>query len=186
MFFSLKIWDTNPDADPITMREPAIEPAFTFGLLPHSFLPVVPPMPGEPTPEPDIERLHEIGRVVAVNHEYKVKFVGEEHLRYGDSLHLSLEPLRDPQLNRLRDIWIAKDTYVLLRERVAGIFDSKPYDRVSWLVEFVPLNSRMYIQQVHTSDDMHFGIDRVDHLQFDFVDYQFPADIPPYTFEHVF
>ena len=184
--FGLKIFDTNPDADPITMREPAIAPAFTFGLVPHAFLPFVPPAPGDPTPEPEQARLREIGRVIASNREYRVIFKGVDRLRYGEAYHLGLEPLRDPEVNRLRDVWIAKDSYLLMRERVAGIFDSRPYDRASWTVEFVPVDGRTYIQQVRTDDDLHFGIERIAHMQLDFVDYRFPADVPAYTFERGF
>jgi hypothetical protein len=72
---------------------------------------------------------------------------------------------------------------VLLRETVAGILDTRPYDTVKWTVEFVPLDGRMYIQQVHTDADMHFGIEKIEHMQFDFVDYRFPTDLPKETFE---
>jgi hypothetical protein len=181
--FGVTIFDTNPDADPIALRDPAIEPAFTFGLMPHSFLPAVPPSPGDPTPNPDHERLKEIGRVVSVNREYRITLAGEDRLRYGDTYHLSLTPLRDPQLNRLRDLWIAKDTYITLRETIAGLFDVKPYDGATWTVDYVPLDGRMYIQQIRTSDDMHFGIERIQHMQLDFVDYRFPLDVPKETFE---
>jgi hypothetical protein len=181
--FGLKIFDTNPDADAIDVRAPAIEPAFTFGLLPRSFLPTVPAAPDDPTPEPEQERMREIGRVIAVNLEYAVTFVGEEHLRYGDALHLALQPLRDPHLNRLRDIWVAKDSYLLLRERVAGLFEIEPYDRIDWVVRFVPLDGRMYIQQIEAEKDMEFGIERIRHMQLDFVDYHFPSDVPDYVFE---
>jgi hypothetical protein len=181
--FGVKIFDSNPDADPITMRDPAIEPAFTFGLMPRAFLPAVPPAPGDPTPNPDHERLREIGRVVSVNREYQVTLAGEETLRYGEAYHLALTPLRDPQLNRLRDLWIAKDTNILLRETVAGLFDARPYDGVTWTVDYVPLNGRMYIQQIRTTSDMHFGIERIQHMQLDFVDYHFPTDVPKETFE---
>jgi hypothetical protein len=181
--FGVKIFDTNPDADPIALRYPAIGPADTFGLMPHAFLPTVAPSPGDPTPDPDHERLKEIGRVVSVNREYRVTLAGEDKLRYGDAYHLALTPLRDPELNRLRDLWIAKDTYITLRETVAGLFDVKPYDGATWTVDYVPLEGRMYIQQIRTSDDMHFGIERIRHMQLDFVDYHFPSDVPKETFE---
>ncbi len=102
---------------------------------------------------------------------------------YGDALHLALAPLRDPHLNRLRDVWVAKDTYLLLRERVAGIFDVGPYDTVTWNVQYVPVDGRMYIQQLQTEQDMHVGIERIRHMQLDFVDYRFPKDVPDYVFE---
>ncbi len=176
--FGLKIFDTNPDADEIAMRQPAIDPAFTFGLMPHAFLPAVPRSAGDPTPDPDAARLREIGRVIAVNREYAISYAGEERLRYGDAYHLALQPLRDPQLNRLRDIWIEKESHLLLRARVAGIYDGAPYDRVTWTVEYVPLEGRIYIQQVRTDQDMHFGVERIAHMKLDFVDYRFPKERP--------
>lgn len=182
--FGLKVFDTNPDADPITMREPAIEPAFTFGMMPHSFLPYVAAQPGDPTPEPEQSRLREIGRVITVNKEYRVTYVGLEKLRDGEAYHIALEPLRDPQLNRLRDLWLSKDTYLLARERVAGIFDARPYDKATWTVDFVTVDGRRYIQQVRTDDDLHFGTEHISHMQLDFVDYRFPKDVPTYVFQH--
>jgi hypothetical protein len=181
--FGLKIFDTNPDADEIAMRQPAIEPAFTFGLMPHTFLANVDRVAADPTPEPDQERLREIGRVIAVNREYAITYAGEEQLRYGDTYHLVLAPLRDPQLNRLRDLWIEKESHLLLRARVAGIFDGPPYNRVAWTIDYVPLAGRIYIQQVRTEQDMHFGIDRIAHMKLDFVDYRFPKDVPDYLFQ---
>ena len=55
-FFGLKIFDTNPDADEIAMRQPAIEPGFTFGLMPHTFLPNrTGASPATPTPRTRIK-----------------------------------------------------------------------------------------------------------------------------------
>jgi hypothetical protein len=181
--FGLKLFDTNPDADEIDVPQPAIPPAFTFGLMPHSFLPNVPLVPDSPTPGPDEQRMREIGRVISVNKEYAVNYVGDDSLRYGQAFHLTLQPLRDPRVNRLRDLWIAKDTYLLLQARVAGILDAAPFDRVTWTVDYVPVGGRVYIQQIRTEDDLHVGLERIKQMKLDFVDYRFPTAVPDYVFE---
>jgi hypothetical protein len=183
--FGVELFSTNPEADVASaVREPAIEPAFTFGLMPRAYRsPIVVPA-GDPTPPPLPGELREIGRVIAINREYRVTLIGIDDLRYGRAYHLTLTPLRDPNLNRLRDLWIAQDTYQLLQENVAGILDVRPYDAATWTVTWVPLGGRMYIQQIRTDDSMRFGERRVAHFQLDFVDYHFPKALPQYTFDH--
>jgi hypothetical protein len=184
--FGATIFDTNPGAEVVSrLRDPAIAPAFTFGLMPHAFRPNVEPAAGDPTPEPEQSRLREIGRVIAVNREYRIDLAGVDHLRYGDAFHLVLTPLRDPALNRLRDLWITTDSHVTLQETVAGILDTEPYASATWTITYVPLGGRMYIQQIRTDDALRFGERHVSQVRLDFVDYRFPHDVPAFTFERL-
>jgi hypothetical protein len=183
--FGVTLFDTNPDAQVATaLREPAIEPAFTFGLMPRAYRSPVVPVPGDPTPAPVPGELREIGRVIAINREYRVTLVGLDHLRYGEAYHLALVPVREPRENRLRDIWIATGTFVMLQERVAGILDTKPYDAATWTITYVPLAGRMYLQQIRADDALRFGERHVVNFQLDFVDYRFPSRLPDYAFDH--
>jgi len=182
--FGVVLFDTNPDAQVTqALREPAIEPAFTFGLMPRAYRSPIIVAPGEPTPAPLPGELREIGRVIAVNREYRVTLVGVDDLRYGAAYHLSLEPLRDPQLNRLRDVWVATRDFTMLQESVAGILDARPYDSARWTITYVPIGGRMYLQQIRTDDALRFGERRVLHFQLDFVDYRFPSAFPDRTFD---
>ena len=185
--FGVPLFDTNPDAAALAaMREPAIEPAFTFGLIPRGYRTKLLAPADDATPNPFAEELPEIGRVIATSREYRVTLLGIERLRYGAAYHLSLVPLRDPHFNRLRDLWISTDSYQTLQERVAGILDTKPYDSALWTVRYVPLDGRMYIQQISTDESLRFGERRVSHAQLDFVDYRFPRSVPAHTFERWF
>jgi hypothetical protein len=182
--FGMTIFDTNPDAQVTQrLRDPAIEPAFTFGLMPSGYHSPIEVLPGDPTPEPVPGALREIGRVIAVNREYQITLAGVDHLRYGDAYHLLLTPLRDPKLNRLRELWVATETHLVLQETVAGILDTEPYASAVWTVRFVPLGGRLYIQQISTDDTLRFGERRIAAVQLDFVDYHFPESVPKFTFE---
>jgi hypothetical protein len=183
--FGLVIFDTNPSAEvQAVLRDPAIDPGFTFGMMPRSYRSPATAASDDPTPNPEIPgELREIGRVIAINREYRVTLAGIDSLRYGDAYHLVMTPLRDPVHERLRDLWVATDTYALMQLRVAGILDVRPYDSANWTVTYVPIGGRMYIQQVRTEDPLRFGQRKVQHFQLDFVDYKFPSHLPPRTFE---
>jgi len=115
--------------------------------------------------------------------DYDVRIVGDEELRYGDSYHLKLTPLRDPRIYRLRDLWIEKTTYATMQLVVDGIFFGKPYDGVRWTVHYVPLDGRWYLQQLR-GDNLRFGLNvAIQAMEIDFVDYHFPSDVPQHTFD---
>jgi hypothetical protein len=114
-----------------------------------------------------------------------VRLVGEETLRYADTYHLKLTPLHDPQIFRLRDLWVTKTDYATVQMTIDGIFHGRPYDAVRWTVSYVPIDSRWYLQQL-TATNLHFGLDvHIQAMEFDFVDYHFPTDVPQYTFDHL-
>jgi hypothetical protein len=185
--FGFKIFDTNPDAEPIRLEDPQIEPTSDFGLLSRYSSRVF--VSSEPTenpllyPEPGATPLREVGRVEVATRDYDVRIVGDEELRYGESYHLKLTPLRDPRTYRLRDLWIEKTTYATMQLSVDGIFNGKPYDGVRWTAHYVPLGGRWYLQQLR-GDNLRFGLDVfVQAMEIDFVDYHFPSDIPQHTFD---
>jgi hypothetical protein len=65
-----------------------------------------------PTPEPGESALPLIGSVaVTSEYEYRVASVTYE----GHLVHLVLEPIRDPERNRLRGLWADRDSYELVR-----------------------------------------------------------------------
>jgi len=124
--------------------------------------------------------------VEAVARDYRIGLAGTERLRYGDAYHLTLEPLHDPRTYRLRDLWIATDGYATLQLTLAGLFEGKPYDDARWTVTYVPLAGRWYVQQIKTDDTLRFGLDRfVNGLEYDFVQYAFPVQIPAINFQRL-
>jgi len=194
-------FDTNPNSDAFPVLDPEIVPNASFGLLrldPKASLlgaatadPAPEPSPS-PTPvatpglpQPVGTPLRELVRVEAVARDYHIELAGTERVRDTDTYHLTLTPLRDPRVYRLRDLWIDEDSYATVQLALAGLFDGKPYDAARWLVSYVKVDGRYYVGQIKTDDQLKFGADRyVDGLEYDFVQYEFPADIPPLTFEH--
>ncbi|MFY9781805.1 MAG: hypothetical protein WAJ85_15000 [Candidatus Baltobacteraceae bacterium] len=194
--------DTNPNADAFPVLDPLIEPDASFGMRRHepqaALVGAATPAPGLETalpaapssqpevPEPGETPLRELIRVEAVARDYRIALAGIEHLRYGDAYHLTLQPLREPNAHRLRDLWVATDTYATVQLTLAGLFEGKPYAEARWTVTYTPLDGRWYVQQIKTADTLRFGLDRfVSDLEYDFVQYDFPASIPDITFERL-
>jgi hypothetical protein len=191
--------DTNAAADAFPVLDPMIEPDASFGMLRREqraelvgsdvrlqTVPIAATPAPVPSPDavPTTGALRQLVHVEAVARDYAIVNAGLESVRGRDAYHLTLTPLRAPNLNRLRDLWVDRATSRTLQLAVAGLFDGKPYADARWLVTYVDFGGLAYVQQVRTEETLRFGIDRfVNGLQFDFVEYAFPADIPPLTFE---
>jgi hypothetical protein len=185
--FGLKIFDTNPDAEPIRLDAPRIEPNSSFGILSRGETLAPVPTP-EPVPSPRAgDELREISRIEASARDYQISIVGTESLQGIDAIHLKLVPLREPSVNRLRDVWLDPTTYRTVQLAVQGILNGKPYDGVLWTVRYVLVDGRQYLQQIIADEPLRFGFDTtIPKFEFDFVDYHFPADVPKYTFDKPF
>jgi hypothetical protein len=194
--------DTNPDADAFPILEPLIEPSASFGMLGRdgtavlignvqptadprqTAAPIKSPAPSEISEVPGEKPLRELARVEAVAREYTIAFVGTDHLQSGDAYHLTLTPIRNPTVNRLRDLWIDPSSYATVRLAVQGLFEGKPYDGARWIVTYIALDSRYYIQNIRSAEPLRFGMDRtVTDLEYDFVSYDFPSTIPNALFQ---
>ena len=188
--FGAQIFDTNADSEPIRVDDPQIAPDESFGLRTRfgASLALASPSPGPgagagASPDPG-EALRQITRVEANTRAYQIEIVGPETVTEQQSLHLKLTPLRDPKLNRLRDVWIDPTTYRTIQMRVQGILNGKPYDGASWIVRYVVVDGRNYVQQIFAEGPLSFGLDTtIPKFEFDFVDYQFPATVPKLMFD---
>jgi hypothetical protein len=189
--FGLTIFDTNPDAEPIRIDPPRISPVSSFGIAGR--VTVAPP----PSPSPSSSdllslpappgTLRQIAEVQADTREYQVDLVGNEELGSDETVHLKLTPLRDPDINRLRDVWADPDTFRTIQLNVQGLLSGEPYDKVLWTVRYVEVNGRNYVQQIYSDGELHFGLDTtVPKFEFDFVDFHFPTDVPQFTFDRPF
>jgi hypothetical protein len=68
--------------------------------------------PPAPTPDAQQTQLPTIGAVTLVrDYDYRVT----RRVREGDAWHLSLAPIRDPERNRIDDLWIDATTYEIRR-----------------------------------------------------------------------
>jgi len=190
--FGFQIFDTNRDAEPIRIDQPNISPTSSFGVLIRSFGTPPSPVPSlkpreTPEPEPSGDDFRTIGRVEANTGDYRIELAGTDTLRDGPAIHLTLEPLRTPELNRLRDLWLDPQTHRTMQLNVAGIYNGQPYNEIEWTVHYVLLDGRNYVQQIVADAPLRFGLDTViPKFEIDLVDYHFPADVPKYTFDKPF
>jgi hypothetical protein len=194
--FGIKIFDTNPDSEPIRLDDPRLEPNSNFGVVSAfgsqrtSTLDAPPASDPASAPNPDpsaSDGLRTIGVVEANANDYRISYVGIDQLRDGPADHLRLEPIADPKYYRLRDLWIDPSTFRTMQLRVAGILDGEPYNEVSWKIGYVELGGRNYLQQVVAEAPLRFGLDTViPKFEIDLVDYHFPTEVPKYTFDKPF
>jgi hypothetical protein len=185
--FGIKIFDTNPDAEPIRIDEPRIDPAAPVGIGGRSAGVVVPASaPDSASPQPS-DDLREITHVEATSRDYQIELAGTDRLDGVDAIHLTFVPLREPETNRLRDLWLDPQSYRTIQENVQGILNGKPYDGVEWTVRYAVVDGRNYLQQLVADAPLHFGLETtIPKFEFDFVDYHFPQSVPQYTFDRPF
>ena len=90
------------------------------------------------TPPPNLtdDPLLTIATVTAVDFAYRITVAGNETIDGVNTVHLVLEPLRDPAAHPLRDLWIARNDYEVVRLTYAI-----PFKRSSALItyDFAPV-----------------------------------------------
>jgi hypothetical protein len=162
----------NEDRDPGPPTADLFEPA---PLKPHLVTEV-------PTPEPLATQYKQIGAVtVAGEYDYYVDSVVVE----GNLYHLTLRPIRDPERNRLREVYVDKNTLELVRlithDRLFDEEDNKIYsvlfDMKISLLQGVPV-----VTAIHgVVGDGYDGDGKV--VDFTYTDIQFPAALPDWYFD---
>ncbi len=184
--FGVTIFDTNRDSEPIELDDPRIAPTYSFvlgpsfGVVPKGGL--APEIVAEPSPTAS-SGLHQIALVASRSRAYDVRYVGTSRIGDVDAIHLTFTPLHDAKFDRLRELWMDPATGRTMELRVQGILSGKPYDGASWIVHYVQLDGRNYLQQIVADGPLHFGLNTtIPRLEFDFFDYHFPTTVPPDTF----
>jgi len=138
-----------------------------------------------PTPEPSSSPLVVIGQVAASNdYEYKVTSVTFE----GPLVHLVLEPLRDPERNRLREIWADRTTYELVRIKAhdrlfvpGGIHGDDIYG-VIFDIKIAMLQGTPIVTDIHgIVGDNYSGDGQV--VDYTFRNISFPPTLPDWYFD---
>jgi len=158
-------------------RDPGPPTADVFERAPARPQPVeVAPTP-EPTGMPAV-----IGSVTAIGElEYHVIAVKTE----GDLLHLSLRPIRDPDRNRLREVYVDKTTYELRKLVATDKLFIEPGTEVHpqlFTITMGMLDGRPVVTAIHgvTTDDYSGDGREVDYT---FKDIKFPSALPDWYFE---
>jgi hypothetical protein len=184
--FGVTIFDTNADSEPIRIDQPLIDPTSSFGVGGRGTGVALPARGATPGPSPS-DDFREITRVEVASRPYDIQIAGTEPMDGVDAIHLTLVPLEDPKLNRLRDVWLDPETFRTIRIDVQGILNGEPYDKVKWTVRYAVVDGRNYLQQMIADEPLRFGFDTViPKFEFDFVDYHFPATVPQFTFDRPF
>ena len=134
-----------------------------------------------PTPEPSGIPAT-IGSVTAYGElEYHVTAINTE----GNLLHLSLRPIRDPDRNRLREIYVERTTYELKKLIATDkLFITPGYEVHPQLftITMGTLDGRPIVTAIHgvTTDD-YSGDGR--EVQYAFKDIKFPSSLPDWYFD---
>jgi hypothetical protein len=161
----------NEPRDPGPPTADLFEPA---PLHPH-------PLEFVPTPEPAQTTLPTIATVIRVGEfDYRVVALKDE----GPMLHLTIEPTRDPERNRLREIWADAKTYEL-RKLVATDKLFVEHDRVygvTFTIALGTLQGYPVVTDIHGKVGDNYSGDGED-VDFHFRDVAFPASLPAWYFD---
>jgi hypothetical protein len=162
----------NEDRDPGPPTADLFEPA-PLKSHPLSFV---------PTPEPEESALPVIGTVVTIGEfDYRVTSQDVE----GDEIHLTIEPTRDPDRNRLRELWVDKTT-LDLRKVVATdklfILGTKDVYGVTFTISLDMLDGRPVVTAIHgVVGDGYTGDGST--VDYTFTNISFPATLPDWYFD---
>jgi hypothetical protein len=135
-----------------------------------------------PTPEPAASELPTIGTVVATGEfDYDVQSVDVE----GDELHLKILPTRDPDRNRLRELWVDKTTlelHKLIATDKLFVPPSTDVYAVLFTVTLKTIDGYPCVTSIHgVVGDGYSGDGQV--VDFAFTDISFPTTLPEWYFE---
>lgn len=117
------------------------------------------PEPGSP--------LRSIASVTAIAHTYRIQLAGIESVDGSDCYHLTLQPARDPQRFRLRDVWVDTQTFETRRVMVGANFTSS---WVPWVINFAQIGNAQYISSEVAQAPVGVGPHRYEEASIEFQD----------------
>ena len=149
------------------------------------------PRPPEFVPTPEAQApLKTIGQV-AVSGEFDYRVVSMETV--GKDVHLVITPTRDPDRNRLREIWADKDTYELKKlvatDKLFSADGRGPIYGVKFTVIMGWLEGHLIVTDIHGLVGANLGNPNDDYsgdgktVDFTFRDVKFPASLPEWYFD---
>lgn len=144
---------------------PILAPNYTFGVaqyVPHAQAPDTtalvneirrefhePPKLLPPSPAPPAG-LKTIASVQSREREYVMRLVGMDDVHGHSDYHLTLQPVGNPLIYRLREVWIASSTFGLDRVVTQGNFVFGGASTVPWVSDFTQVNGAPYIAAERT------------------------------------
>ncbi|GAC1651668.1 MAG: hypothetical protein NVS9B12_00230 [Vulcanimicrobiaceae bacterium] len=161
----------NEARDPGPPTADIFEPA---PLHPH-------PVEFVPTPEPASTPLREIGAVKAVGEtQYRVTNVALEGTQY----HVSVVPLRDPDRNRLREIYVdAKSLEIQKFVATDKLFiDGGPTYAAIFTTTMGMIDGRPVVRAIHGQIESSY-VGNGEQVDYEFKDIAFPQSLPGWYFD---
>jgi hypothetical protein len=98
-----------------------------------------------------------IGRTGTAQRTYALRMIDTLDDADGRTYHVGLTPLRDPQRNRLRELWVDAKTSVVKRVLVSANFNRDPLNRVAWLIEYHIVDGAPYIARESAQGPLDCG-----------------------------
>ena len=135
-----------------------------------------------PTPEPVGTQLPIIGVVQSIGEfDYRVDTMAVE----GQTLHLKILPTRDPDRNRLRELFVEKNTYelqkVVATDKLFILGTSDVYG-VTFTITLAPIDGRPTVTDIHgVVGDGYTGDGST--VDYKFRNIAFPASLPDWYFD---
>ena len=135
-----------------------------------------------PTPEPVVSALPIIGTVTSIGEfDYDVTNVAVE----GGELHLTVQPTRDPDRNRLRELWVDKRTlelHKLVATDKLFILPSNDVYGVLFTVTLEMIDGYPCVTSIHgVVQDGYNGDGQI--VDYTFSDISFPTTLPDWYFQ---
>lgn len=195
--YTLRIWCRTADNAALSRRAfgsratgdaQFITPAFDKPIDPGpptaDLLDVIRQTQGAATPAPGSPPV--IGSVsVVIETNYHVTFAGID----GGDDHLRLEARRDPDRNRLTDLYVDRTTYALHRAVAHDhLYTDNRTIAERFEIDFgthegVPVITAIHGQTDYAALDAHDAGEPLHEVQYRFEDIAFPADLPTWYFE---
>jgi hypothetical protein len=120
-----------------------------------------------------------IGRSGTSARIYNVRLI--EMLDNGQTYHLGLTAVADPNRYRLREMWVSAKTFVTQKILIAANFSRKPYTEVPWLVTFKQIDGGPYISEERAQAALDFGeAGSLQDVTVSFEDLTSTSSLPPY------
>lgn len=137
---------------------PILAPAYSFGIMPagppntqRNDMALVREIraefhdPAPPAKSQSRSGLKTIAEVAVTHRRYVIGFAGIEAVNGHDDYHLTLKPVEQPSLYRLRDMWVDAQSYATDRLVTDGDFTSPGPADVRWQIDYRQIKNAPFI-----------------------------------------
>lgn len=137
------------------LGRPVLNPNYSFGLDAAQDV----ESPDQRTA--DETTLPTIATVTSQTRAYDISFANDDSVDSAATYHLRLVPRRAADRYRLRQLWIDKQTYRVVKLEISGNFINAPMKDVPWIVTFRNVDGETYIDSETAESPLTFKHNRV-------------------------